>query len=316
MLVGGASRLGGFFFCVVGLVCYGLGMAIDVVSNFVPVRVGGRVVRGLPAGVGPVRVVVDSVRAGSVRGALRSYGESGVVPHFTVDFGGSGDCASVVRHLGLDECGVGLCGGPLESHLVGRTVWVMVLRPAGLVPGEVESFWLGGVVGAIAGAVGANSFWEPFVGDGEVGLRSSEMSFGVWREFSGVCGASRVPFCDRFGPGSFDLSAFGDGLVGSSAWVVEDVGGVVVEAGGLDVSVGVGVPDVSVSSGLGVFPGRRVKLGSGGKAVGMLREAFGLGPGRFDEELHELVVGVQVDAGLTPDGVVDRGVWEAVAERV
>lgn len=280
-------------------------------ANFTPVRTATRVLRGGASAASPVRVVVDSISAPSLKVALISYAESGIVPHFTVDFGGSGNCESVLQHLSLDESAVGVSNMPVESHRIGRTIWVMVLKPSGLVPCESQSFWLGQTVGKIVDAVGASEYWEPFPARSSAEYRGSAMSFGAWREFEGVCAAAHVPQCSRYGPGEVDLWSFGEGLAAGEVPVSSSV-----DVKWLEVVPSVKSPTVVESSAvepavtvLGKFPGRSVQLGSGGKAVDKLREAYGLGKGKFDDDLNDQIVFAQELAGLTPDGIVDSVVW-------
>lgn len=288
-------------------------------ANFNPVRNGDRVFRGSPSPEGPVRVVVDSINAPTLKVALMSYAESGIVPHFTIDFGGSGQCESVLQHLDLGESAIGVSDMPVEPHRIGRTIWVMVLKPSGLVPCTSQSFWLGQTIGKIVENVGAFEYWETFPTRSSAEYRGVEMSFGAWREFSGVCAAAHVPQCSRYGPGEMDLWSFGEGLSSPAASLPSNV---VVER--VEAAPELAEPTVvellkseleerpkvvAVETVLGKFPGRRIQIGSGGKAVDTLREAYGLGAGKFDEELQDHVIFAQEIAGVTADGVVDSSVW-------
>ncbi|RLA51083.1 MAG: hypothetical protein DRQ65_08300, partial [Gammaproteobacteria bacterium] len=210
-----------------------------------------------------------------------------------------------MQHLDLDESAIGVSNMPIESHKSGRTIWVMVLKPAGLVPCTSQSFWLGQTIGKIVEAVGASEYWEPFPSRSSAEYRGSEMSLGAWRSFEGVCAAAHVPQCSRYGPGEIDLWSFGEGLGSPAASIPL---GVTVER--VEVAPDVSEPTVvellsselsrpaekevvTVETVLGKFPGRKVQLGSGGKAVSILREAYGLEKGKFDDDLNDHVLFAQ-----------------------
>lgn len=235
-----------------------------------------------------------------------------MVPHFTVGFGD--DEKFVAQHIDLDHQAVGVSDAPVEPHRIGRTIWVMVLKPAGVAPCQGESFWLGQTVGKIVDEAGASPYWEPFPTESSVEYKNSEMPLGSWHEFEGVCAAAHVPNCSRYGPGEVDLWTFGEGLGSPSASIPVDIQVERVEAAPVFAEPTVvdllaeELTDESMSI-LGEFPGRRVQLGSGGKAVDVLREAYGLDEGKFDDELNDLVLATQQAAGVTPDGIVDSDTW-------
>jgi len=258
--------------------------------------------------------------------AIASYTESKVVPHFTVDF----TTQTVAQHVDLSKTAVGVSDAPVQTHLMGSTVWVNILKPANQVPDSEESFWLGQTLGLIVDGFGVNEYWEPFPSMASTLYRTSEMTIGDWRTFEGVCAAAHVPLCARYGPGEVDVDAFGEGLGSPSlpqvtstvdVPVVESTTEVLdpdivdpdlLEKLAAELVVAPEEPSDSVGTVLGKFPGRKVQLGSGGKAVEKLREAYGLGKGKFDEDLQDHVIFAQELAGLTPDGIVDKETWQAL----
>jgi murein L,D-transpeptidase YcbB/YkuD len=113
------------------------------------------------------------------------------------------------------------------------------------------------------------------------------------------------------------LEAFHEGLLlgAISDHRPEEAEEIVIETAEFTATVVVNEPTISeesAESALGAFPGRKVQLGSGGKAVAMLREAFDLDDGKFDEALLVHVTDAQDFAGLTADGIVDRETWDAI----
>ena len=270
---------------------------------------------GTPAEIGPVRIVLDSLNAPTSHVAFNSYDESGRVPHITLD----PYRREVWQHISLANSSVNMSNPPVEPHRMGRTIWVTVLKTAAL--NEDDSHWVGQQTAAIAYETGCSDFWMAFPSEFSQEYRTSQLSLGLWRQFEGICGAAHVPHTQSNGPGAMDIDAFAAGLVeGSSptitATITQEVPMTVhvVETEEIPEVVVVHEPEVTEESALGDFPGRKVKLGSGGKAVNMLREAFGLGDGKFDDELNEKVLDAQNAAGMTTDGIVDRDTWEAIAD--
>jgi hypothetical protein len=280
-----------------------------------------------PVGVGtgnmseetPVRIVVDSINSGTSNVTFASYQQSKRIPHFTID----PFRQEVWQHLDVDVSAIGVTNPPVEPHRMGRTIWVNVMKMGPL--STEDSFWVGKQIGDIASFVGCVDFWMPFPPESSVEYRRSQLSLGMWRSFEGICGSSHVPHSYSNGPGEMDLEAFGDGLLDSSKpSTTLSVDSVIVETEEIDIPVSVHSPDIKEQlaealnkpieqeSVLGKFPGRKVKLGSGGKAVQALRNVYGLGEGKFDEALQEHVLDAQDSAGLTPDGVVDSDTWDAI----
>lgn len=280
-------------------------------ATFVPVGKKG----GNLSAETPTRIVIDSINTSTPKLALASYTESGIVPHFTISFGDSG---VVMQHLDLSQSAVGVSDKPIEPHLIGRTIWVMIVKPGGKRLCISESFLLGQTIGAIAEAIGVSEYYEPFPAKASVEYRNSEMSLGAWNKFEGICGAAHVPICSHFGPGEMDLESFGEGLMSPDAIYAPNK--IVLET--IEAAVKIAEPTVTALLSaefaentedditiLGEFPGRRVQLGSGGKAVDVLRNAYRLDEGKFDEELLDCVIVGQKAAGLTADGIVDSTTW-------
>lgn len=293
-------------------------------AGFRPVEKSGRTISGPPMTGSTRRIVIDSISAPSMNAAIASYEESGAVPHFTLDF----TTETVTQHIDLDKKAVGVSDAPVEPHLIGSTVWVNIIKPANMTPDSEESFWLGQAVGLIVDGADVNEYWEPFPTMASVLYRTSEMTLGDWRAFEGICAAAHVPLCSRYGPGEVDSDAFGEGLGSPAVPQVASVDVPVVESETEVLEPEVVDPDVLEklaaelvktakpvdpdATVLGKFPGRKVQLGSGGKAVEKLREAYGLGKGKFDDELQDHVTFAQELAGLTPDGIVDAETWLAL----
>lgn len=269
---------------------------------------------GSPALLGPVRIVLDDINAPVSQTAFNSYEESGKVPHITLD----PFRKETWQHIGLEMSAARVSNPPVEPHRMGRTIWVNVMKTEAL--NSEQSFWVGQQVAAIAYEVGCVDYWMSFPSEFSSEYRTSQLSLGLWKSFEGICGAAHVPHTQTNGPGAMDLEAFAEGLVaGSSPTITTTITTEVpmtvhvVEAEEVESVTVVHEPDVTESV-LGEFPGRKVKLGSGGKAVAALREAYGLDKGKFDEELLEFVLDAQNAAGMTTDGIVDRETWEAIAE--
>lgn len=271
-------------------------------------------ISGSGSAPGPIRIVLDNINAGTSNVVFDSYEETGKVPHFTLD----PYRQEVWQHLPFDESAVGVTNPPIEPHRMGRTVWVNVMKTAPLT--AEESFWAGREVALIADEVQCVDHWLEFPSEFSREYRTSQLGLGLWRSFEGICGAAHVPHTPGNGPGAMELESFHEGLLlgAISDNRPEEEGGVIViETDEVLATVVVQDPTISEQtseSALGAFPGRKVQLGSGGKAVNMLREAFGLSDGKFDDELNEKVLDAQNAAGMTTDGIVDRETWEAIAE--
>ena len=300
---------------------------------------------GAPAATGPARIVLDNTGFSTSTLAFRDYAATGVVPHFTLD----PYSREVWQHISTDNSAFRVTNPPIEPHRMGKTIWVIILKLDNLSEGQTS--WVGEQVAAIAAAVGAPLVREDFPTETSVEYKTSRLSLGLWKTFSGICGASHVPHTASSGPGYLDVEAFDSGL-GSvtaastlspaildvqvaikdpevdngfercdapsphgSAGCAKDKGhdGSHMNRGGLwsdALSEPEEEPEPVVA--LGKFGGRPVKQGSGGKAVDALRAAFGLPEGKFDNELHVLVVQAQETAELPADGVVDADTWEAL----
>jgi hypothetical protein len=283
---------------------------------------------GLPRlglGSGP-SLVLCGFPVGDVRVVFGAYEELGVVPHLTFD--AVNGC--VYRHVPLHR-GVGWPSRFPKGLPVGRLVGVVF----GVVVGG-QSVWLDDAVGRVCALLGVEEKWE---GPGLLGRGRFER--GSWLVDGGLLSdggdrwggdLSRVTLSPGAGLGlveddgapvglGWEVSDEGvEGLV-DEVEVVDGGGGgeaVEVESAAEDELVNEGFDEefelavlegvLSESVGLGEFPGRPVKLGSGGKAVAMLREWAGLGDGRFDDELHEYIDGL-LDGW---DGVVDGDVWDVL----
>lgn len=283
----------------------------------------GGAVNGAPYQPGPACVVLESSNATSLRIALQSYAESGRVPHFTLD----PITKEVAQHVDLQLAAVKVTDFPVEPHRFGLNIWVVVLSPAGQPLDVEQSEWVGEQVGIIADAVGALKMLH----------HGDPMQVGEFQRFDAVVLASDVPNCPGSNP-RIDIEALfaGMSLPEGVAEALKDIeegnvvtvlsheefvemlegdaaaGPIAVDVVTLDVEPD--APKVVVTSDtvLGKFPGRKVKVGSGGKAVAQLLEAFGLGGKKFDNELEDHVKMIQELAGLDITGEVDSDTWDAI----
>jgi len=299
------------------------------------VNARGGAINGTPFQEGPTRVAVDTSNAVSVRIAALSYGESGRVPHFTLD----ATTETVAQHLDIQLAPVSVTDFPVEPHRFGHNIWVTVLTPAGETPTAKESMWLGGEVAKIAAAAG--SLTELYSGD--------PMGVGEWLRFEGVAFTSEVPLTHasdtRVDKDMFLLGLYGSPVASGFEISDEDISPTVaqtleeiengdvttvtsieefraalddvdtIETETIMVTPVVNEPTAVATNEetvLGKFPGRKVQVGSGGKAVATMKEAFGLGKGKFDEELEDHVKMIQELADLHVDGVVDSDTWAAI----
>lgn len=266
----------------------------------------GTELQGGPHAPGPIRVVVGKSNATNVKSFTDSYAESEVVPHFTHDVAEH----TVYQHIPMDHGAVRVTNFPVEPHRMGTTIWVNALTPVGEALTSRESHSLGGFVVSLCYLLGV----EPT-------LSEDDLTLGQWMTFSGIILASDVPHCTASTPG-MNLSAFEDGLADPDGVFEEELYETVEVVETPDIIVGpdtikfsdiVLEPEVaSVPTMLGEFPGRAVSLGSGGKAVALLREALGWDEGKFDDDLEGVVVDYQQAAELEPSGVLDNETWEAI----
>lgn len=268
-------------------------------------------ISGAGAEMSPTRIVLNNVNSGSSQVTFNSYQESGAVPHFTLD----PFAREVWQHLDVSQSAVGVTNPPIEPHRMGNTIWVNVMKQGEL--SSEDSFWAGEKVRSISDEIGCPDHWLMFPGEASVEYRTSQLSLGLWRRFEGICGAAHVPHTPANGPGAMDIDAFGFGLASQSTEpveIIETEDTLTIETEEFTATVVVNEPVVTemTETVLGDFPGRKVQLGSGGKAVQMLRDAYDMGKGKFDDELLTHVLLVQENAGMTQDGIVDSETWDAI----
>jgi len=244
---------------------------------------------------GNPKIVLGLTGVHQERAYLESYKETGLYPHITLDF----DTGTVHEHVPLDRAcpmfGIGAIRAP---HRHTTSVWVFINRNAGEVLSDEETYTLRSLVQTLVADLGAAKEVLDFPGSARVAL-NSELPFDVWESFSGVVPISVVPngtWQNAFPWNPSDLFG-GEEAVGVLFGRVEDVN-----------------PEESPVIDLGEFKGRSIALGSTGKKVAALREAFDMGPGDFDIELEMRVQAVQDAHGLEGNGVVEAWTWAALQE--
>jgi hypothetical protein len=308
-------------------------------------------IEGTQRGPGPSRIVLDASGSREPRASFAKYAESRAVPHITLDptrrrayqhisldlaapaiKGGSrphaeGYVVWVALAKNLHDSLT-----PEESFWVGEQVRA------------ISAACFGKPLEAALEPYSTIDEKSPYRGMGQ----------GEWMDFSGVCGTCHLPAVQMIGPGPMDFNAFLEGYgaqpeieEGGGALEVEDV----LEEEALDEPViedepaeegwtdrggtfhpGPRFEDEPTEEpaeeepaeeflaegqevyGLGPFPGRKVSLGSGGKAVTILREVFDLPPGKFDKDLEDLVRALQAYLEIEATGIVDRETWDKFSD--
>ncbi len=256
--------------------------------------------KGSPHAPGAVRVVVGKNNATNIKSITASYTESEVVPHFTLD---TSDL-TLYQHIPMDLGAVRVTNFPVEAHRMGTTIWMNVLTPIGVQLEGEESHVVGLFTAMLCQELGI-----------EATLADFDLGLGQWMTFTGVVLAGNVPHCSMSTPGMV-MNAFILGLEepdGEYAFEEEEPVLELAVVGPETIKITDVVLDPAVKTTvLGEFPGRAVSLGSGGKAVALLREALDMSEGKFDDELEDMIGGYQFNAGMEVTGVLDIDTWEAI----
>jgi hypothetical protein len=248
---------------------------------------------------GNPKIVIGLAGTKHVRHIVAGYAEQNKWPHYTLDL----DEKTFYMHVPLSAASTMCSDHDAEApHRRSESYWVVLNRNSGDTLTQEEEAYVTFFIAKLAGELGV----PPVVLDfprSKQDARSSQLIIDMWEGFSGILSAALVPNSSWPNSIQLDLNALRSAL----GVVPVEVEEVVEELEIVFDAV------TAPSAQLGEFKGRPIGVGSTGKKVSELRDAWGLDSiGLFDDELETLVLLVQEEAGLESTGSVDAATWSAI----
>lgn len=241
---------------------------------------------------GPLNKLVvslnNAMKSAPIKQVINATGRS---PHVLVDEDGYVEILSDPRQAAV----VPFAGTNLLSpHDESPAVWVEF---TGTGPGDLKGMDVAAILNDLCEYFDV-PFDYPTVADGLCGEAFTKTSGIIQRKsLLGHSNATKLPL-PKISRRTFDAIEPVDLTPDTEDSAVEEA------------EVGVQVEEVTIE-----WPestGRPIKFGSKSTKIALIAEAYGLDSVEYDEDIQSLVISMQEEAGLEPNGIIDAATWAAL----